>query len=406
MSPFWKLAFKNVFRNRRRTIITMSIIVFGIVSLFFTYGFIDYSFHGLRESTIRQGVGHIQVFHPEYNTKNEDRMLQYGIENADSIAQLINMDDDVRFAMKRIEFNGLISNGDKSEIFLGRGIEPKLEEKLSSVFVKMKEGKLLSQNSTGEFQIIIGYKLAEKLNAKIGDYLTMLSSTTYGAQNAIDVKLVGTFSMGVPQYDSRMIMVDLSAAQALIDTEKVTKLVVVLNETEQSQEKLSAFKSLLPGYDLKDWEELATFYQSVVNLYSSAFGLLTVIIVFIVILAVVNTTVMSITERTKEIGTLLAIGTSQKQVLKNFVYESIIIGVLGVSVALCVGLVLIGIVNMAEFMMPPPPGSTSGYPITIHIVPDMWLKISILTVVVSIVSSLTPAYKASKINIVDSLGHI
>ena len=232
MSAFWKLAFKNVFRNSRRTIITTSIIVFGIVSLFFSYGFIDFSFQGLKERTILQGVGHIQIYHPDFNDKFEERAMQYSISNGDSIARELLFDDDVRFTMKRIDFNGLISNGDKSEIFIGRGIEPRLEEKLSSVFVSLKKGKLLSQKQGDDFQVIIGYTLAKKLNAKIGDYLTVLSSTSYGAQNAIDLKLVGTYSTGIPQIDSRQILVDLKAAQALIDTENVSKLIVVLKETD------------------------------------------------------------------------------------------------------------------------------------------------------------------------------
>ncbi len=406
MSAFWKLALKNVFRNKRRTIITTSIITFGIISLFLSYGFIDFSFQGLKERTIRQGVGHIQIYHPEFNNKNEERALEYGITNPDTIIKELLFDEDIRFTMKRIEFNGLISNGDKSEIFMGRGIEPRLEEKLSSVFVTLKEGKLLSQKQGDDYQVIIGYKLANKLNANIGDYLTVLSSTSYGAQNAIDLQLVGTYTTGIPQIDERQIMVDLEAAQALIDTKKITKLIVVLKETEKSKEKLDEFSAKFINYDLKGWEDLALFYKSVVNLYSSAFGLLSFIIVFIVILAIVNTTVMSITERTQEIGTLQAIGTTQKRLLLNFLYEGISIGIIGVFIAIISGAILISIINISGMTMPPPPGSTSTYPLFINIVPDMWIKISISMILISIISAIIPAYKASRMNIVESLGHI
>ncbi len=406
MSAFWKLALKNVFRNRRRTIITTSIITFGIVSLFFSYGFIDFSFEGLKERTIRQGVGHIQIFHPDYNNKFEERALEYGISNPDTIIKDLLFDEDVRFTMKRIEFNGLISNGDKSEIFIGRGIEPKLEEKLSSVFVTRKDGKLLSQKQGNDFQVIIGYKLAEKLNAKIGDYLTILSTTSYGAQNAIDLKLVGTYTTGIPQIDERQIMIDLKAAQVLIDTEKITKLIVVLNETNKSREKLEEFSLIFSNFELKSWEDLAPFYKGVVNLYTSAFGLLSFIILFIVILAIVNTTVMSISERTKEIGTLQSIGTGQKRLLLNFLYEGISISLLGVLTAIISGAILISIINISGFTMPPPPGSSSGYPLMINIVPMMWLKISLSIILVAVISAIIPAYKASRMNIVESLGHI
>ena len=315
-------------------------------------------------------------------------------------------DKDIRFSMKRIEFQGLISNGDKSEIFLGRGIQPRLEEKLSSVFVKMDKGRLLSQAGDDDFQVIIGKGLAKNLNATIGEYLTVLSSTTYGAQNAIDLKLVGTFSTGIPQLDKRLIMVDLSAAQVLLDTKKVSKVIVVLKESLQTERKFGELSTQFPGYELRTWEQLAPFYRGVVNLYNSAFGLLSFIIIFIAVLAVSNTMVMSISERTKEIGTLLAIGTPQKRLLTNFLVEGFSVGLIGAILSIILGLILITAVNEAGFTMPPPPGSTSGYPLFINILPQMWVKISLGMIVVSIVSTILPALKASKMNIVGALGHI
>jgi putative ABC transport system permease protein len=406
MSGFTKLALKNIFRNKRRTIITLSIISFGMISLFFTYGFISFTFEGLRESTIRQGIGHLQIFHEEFGEKVEEKALEYAIENPDSIINELLYEDDARFAMKRIDFNGLISNGDKSEIFIGRGIQPKLEEKLSSVFVKIVEGKVLSQNMDGEPQIIVGKDLAKNLNAKIGDYLTVLTSTTYGAQNAIDLKLVGTFKTGVPEMDKRLINIDIDAAQMLIDTKKVSKVVVVLKDSEKTLRNFEKFKKMFPNYKIKTWEDLAPFYKAVVNLYNSAFGLLSFIIAFIVILAISNTMVMSITERTKEIGTFLAIGTSQKSLLKNFIVEGLSIGIIGSVFSVILGFLVIFIVNNLGLMMPPPPGSTEGYPIFINILPVVWLKISLGMILISIISTILPAYKASRMNIVDSLGHI
>jgi putative ABC transport system permease protein len=406
MKAFTKLALKNVFRNKRRTIITLGIIIFGMMSLFFTYGFINFSFQGLREQTIRQGIGHLQIFNPDFYEKVEDHVLEYGIENPDSLIREMIFDKDIRFSMKRIEFQGLISNGDKSDIFLGRGIQPRLEEKLSSVFVKMEKGRLLSQANDDDFQVIIGKGLAKNLKTKIGEYLTVLSSTTYGAQNAIDLKLVGIFSTGIPQLDARLIMVDLSAAQILLDTKKVSKVVVVLKESLQTERKINELSALFPGYKLRSWKQLAPFYRGVVNLYTSAFGLLSFIIIFIAVLAVSNTMVMSISERTQEIGTLLAIGTPQKRLLNNFIIEGFSVGLIGAILSIILGLIVITAVNKAGFRMPPPPGSTSGYPLFINILPLMWLKIAAGMIIISITSTILPALKASRMNIVNALGHI
>jgi len=406
MGKFSKLALKNVFRNGRRTTITLLIIVFGAISLFVAHGFIDFSFQGLRERTIRQGIGHLQISHHNFNKKTEDHPLQYGITNADSLIRKMLFDNDIRFAMKRIDFQGLISSGEKSAIFMGRGIEPRLEEKLSSLFVRLDSGRLLSQGKADELQVIVGTGLAKALSAPLGEYLTILSSTTYGVQNALDVELVGTFTTGIPEMDDRLIMVTIEAAQFLMDTQSVSKIVVVLNDSEKTQKKFEELRALFGDYDVKWWKQLAPYYQAVVNLYTSAFGLLGFIIGFIIIMTVVNTTVMAISERTSEIATLLAIGASQTQILRNFLYESLIISLLASVSAMTLAFIIIMIINASGFIMPPPPGSTAGYPLYINILPDKWAWICLSMTALSILASIIPAYKASRLNIVKGLGHI
>lgn len=408
MIKFIKLAFKNVFRNRRRTIITGLVLVFGATALILAGGFIAFSFRGLRESTIHGQLGHIQIFNKEYFQRDEEKPIELGLENIQELKRNILSQRNVRFTMARIEFMGLLSNGDKSVAFLGRGVEPDKELKLADFAIDVDQGKFLGETPENkmETEVILAKGLAKSMKAKIGDYLTLMTTTSKGALNAMDIKVAGIYSTGIPEYDERALMVTLQAAQQLLCTSKVTKLVVVLDETEKTDVVSAAIKKLSPDIMVKPWSDLATYYNAVVRLYNAIFSFLGFIIFVIVILSSSNTMMMSIFERTKEIGTQLAVGTSRGRLIINFLYEGLIIGMFGGLIGLVAAFILGAVINYAGVVMPAPPGSTRGYPLFIDNVLGIYLGVFILIAMTTVVSTIVPALKASRLKIVDALGHI
>ena len=183
MFKFIKYASKNVFRNRRRTVITGFVLVFGATSLILAGGFIAFSFRGLRESTIHGQLGHIQVFNKTIFQREEEKPLELGLEHIQELKQKILGQSNVRFTMARIEFMGLISNGDKSVAFLGRGVEPEKELKLADFALDVDQGKFLGETPENkeESEVILAKGLAKSLKAKIGEYLTVMTTTSTGA---------------------------------------------------------------------------------------------------------------------------------------------------------------------------------------------------------------------------------
>ena len=408
MFKFITLATKNVFRNRRRTIITGLVLVFGASALILAGGFVSFSFRGLRESTIRSQLGHVQVYSKEFLQKEEEKPMEFGLERADEMKAKIDEQPHVRFSMARVEFMGLLSNGEKSAVFLGRGIEPDKEIKLSGNTLAADTGKFLGENlaNTGDAEVVVARGLAKTLKARVGDYLTLMSTTATGALNAMDVKVVGIYSTGVPEYDERALMVDLHVAQQVLATRKVSKLVVVLDETDETANTAKSIEQLLPGTATKRWDELATFYRAVVQLYNAIFAFLGVIIFVIVVLSSSNTMMMSIFERTKEIGTQLAVGTSRLRLMVNFLYEGLMVGVFGGLLGLLIALGLAMLINNSGVRMPPPPGMTNGYPLYVDLVPEVFAGVFLLIVTTTVVSTIFPAMKASRMKIVDALGHV
>lgn len=390
--------------------ITGLVLVFGATALILAGGFISYSFEGLREGAIRGQLGHLQLYHRDFFEREEEKPLELGLENVGELKKKIIPQPNIRFAMARVEFIGLISNGDKSVAFLGRGVEPEKEIKLSGGFLSSspETGKYLGENlgNEKEHEVVLAKGLAKSLKAQPGSYVTLMATTAKGALNAMDVKVVGTYSTGVPEYDERALQVRVESAQALLKSDKVTKLVVVLEETEKTDEVAAVLHGIFPDLTIKRWIEMATFYKAVVQLYNSIFLFLGVIIFIIVVLSSSNTMMMSIFECTREIGTQLAVGTSRLRLLVNFLYEGLIIGTVGGLFGLLMAFLLATLVNHSGIWMPPPPASTQGYPLNVSIVPELFVGVFLLIALTTVIATVVPAWRASRMNIVDALGHV
>jgi len=408
---FMRLGFRSLFRQKRRTLITLIVITFGIGCLLLTTGHSVYIEWGLRESTIHSETGHLQLFGSDYFDKEEETILQYGLEDYDSIRNDLMHLMDVELVLARIDLMGLISNGDKSVACIGRGVESRNEKKLRTLFgnTGAMYDSLIAHENDVEI-IILGNGLARSLDAEIGEWLTLMSTTADGALNAVDVKVVDTFDGGMAEYDSRAIVIPLQTAQMLLNTSKVKKLLVTLNDTEKTDPMYSQISSMAKdnGYPvaMRKWHQQAAYYKQVRQFYQQITGFISLVLFIIVFFSTSNTVVMSIVERTQEIGTLLSMGTSRWQIMKMFFFEGILIGLIGGILSMLFAFGLSLLINHFNILLPPPPGFTEGYPLAIRNGLNFYMMIFFMTILVATFSSIVPAFRVTRMKIVDALGHI
>jgi len=286
-------------------------------------------------------------------------------------------------------------------------VEPEKERELG-ITVSIVEGEDLSSEEPEEG--IIGKGLAEGLGVKIDDYLTILTSTAEGALNAVDLKLRGIFRTGVKEYDDVAVMVPMELAKTLLYTENVQSIVVVLDETENTDlvadNLRKEFSQANLDLEIKTWSDLATFYHQVVQLYGGIFWVVRLIILIIVIFSIANTMTMSVFERMREIGTIRAMGTKRRGVLSLFLMEGLILGALGGALGLAFGIIAAKLLSIKGIYIPPPPTMTEGYTALINIVPKDLIFAFSLAVGTSLVSSIYPAFKAARLKVVDALRYI
>ena len=401
-----RLAFRNICRNRRRSAITLAVIVSGVVGLILFGGYKAVTFHNLRESTIRGRLAHIQVYRLGYSTQQSQKPLEYSMEDIGTLRSAIEGDPRVRMTAAQISLTGLISNGDRSETFIATAVEPEKERAMSGHRVVAGEQLPLAEPDA----VIVGQGLAKAMNVSPGDVLTLMTTTVTGSLNAVDVRVAGIFASGVRELDARAIKMPLAGAQQLLQTSRTEKLLVFLHDTGSTDAVRGTLQTLFASeqwpLEMKSWSELASFYHQVVLLYNGIFGFLGLLIFGVVIFSVANTIVMSVFERTREIGTLMAIGTTRGRVARMFVLEGLYTGLIGGVVALAVGALTAYAINSANVVLPPPPGYSVGYRLQILLEPAILATAFAIATVTATLSSIVPALKASRLKIVDALGHI
>ncbi len=409
MKTVFLLALRNIFRNKRRTAITFMAIISGMTGLIVFGGFIEYAFLGLRESTIRTELGHIQIYKKGYSEKGVADPARYLIEDVDAVKKaIISGMPDMSIVTSRLTFSGLISTGEKTLTCKGIGVAPEKEEEMSS-FETIVDGEQLTPDAADGG--VVGNELMKGLGAKVGDYLTILTTTADGGINAMEFKVVGVAQTGSQDYDSVFVKLPIKFVHRFLNTDKVEKIIVLLKDTDELSKAVPVLENAIKNNKLplefKVWSDLAVFYHKVVALYKGMFGAIKVIIGVIVLFSIANTMSMSVFERIREIGTLRAIGTTRTGILQLFIAEGILIGIIGGLLGIIAGIVTAYAINISGgIYIPPPPGMSRGYISLILMVPSVILYAFVLTVVVSGLSSIFPAIKASRLKIVDALQHI
>lgn len=409
------LACRNAMRNRRRSLVTLAIAATGTAAALLGGGFALHTYESLAQASARD-TGYLVLAAPGHFAGIESMPLEHGLAGRSELTRELLTHPQVTRVLPRLQFSGLVSNGDKSEIFLGTGVDARQEFLVKGPFMQVEDGALLDDgnDSSGGAAaaargpgIVLGKGLARILNAKPGSSLTLMSTTTAGSLNAIDVTVTGIVSSGVADIDKRLAMVDLSTAQNLLVTDKVSYLSVYLDELAHSDAVGQTWRSQYAGkLEIRSWLDQAVFYQSVKGLYNRIFGFLGVIVLVIVLFAIANTLSMAVLERTREIGTLRAMGTTPGEVTRLFTLEGLVLGsggaALGMALAAGVALALL----KSGIQMPPPPGRTAGYPLVVTVSPALYAAAALAVTVLAALASLLVSRKAANQSVVEALAHV
>lgn len=397
-------AFRNIVRQYRRSLFGISAVAFGVVAMLLTAGFVEWIFWAAREGTIEEGLGHIHIMQPGYLANGQADPYKYLMEEKSVRVSGIEELTAVRTAAPRIGFAGLISRNETTLSFIGEGVSPE-RERILSPSLQITEGQNLAQDENKG--ILLGRGLAENLGATVGDQVVLMATTPSGGFNAVEVKVRGLFGTVSKAYDESALRVPLPLAQQLLRVSGIHLSILVLDDTMRTSDTLKTLRSDFKdtGFEFVPWYDLADFYNKTVELLSKQVLVVEAIIAAVIVLSISNTMTMGVLERTSEIGTCLAIGRRRRQILRQFIYEGLTIGLIGGALGVLLGWMLATAISTIGIPMPPPPGMSDGYTGEIMLTSQLAVEAFLLALGTTLLASVYPAWRASRMEIVDALRH-
>ena len=406
---FMTIGLRNLHRNFRRSMITVLSIAIGFSAIGLFAGYAKNTYRGLSDQAIYgELLGHLTIakkglnsegrLHPEKYLLTQDELSQ--------IEKIIHKAVPKAALAPRLAFNGLVSNGNVSTIFLAEGISPADMDMLRGPR-KTMSGSLSPRSLNG---ITIASGLGTMLGLQEGSDASLLVSTVHGQANALDVSIIEAFSTGNAGTEDKFMYVPLALAQSLYDAQgRADRLTVLLPDVTHSEavrvQLAQEFQRAGMDLEIKTWEELSAFYRQVKSMFDMIFGFLLAIVVAIIVMSITNAMSMSVIERTREIGTLRAIGLHRSSVVRLFATEALLMVVLGCLTGLGIILLVQQGINAADITYQPP-NSTGRVPLLIGFDLAKVITSALMLSLLAITTAILPARRAAHTPIIDALGHV
>jgi putative ABC transport system permease protein len=414
MLTWCKIGVRNLFRNGRRSMFTIIAIGLGFLAVNALGGFTAYIFTSLKDSYIYgEANGHLTVFKNGFLDKGKLDPVRYLLSEKElaTIRGVLANYPEVVVATPALQVSGLLSNGQVSTIFVGTGRVPSDIRAIGSRAIdvagkiKLYDGKPLADDM--EYGIGVSHGLAQQLNLKMGATAVAMAPTVSGQINALDGQLLQLIDAPIDALEDKLTSLPLAFAQKLYDTTSVDRVTVLLRDDSQTYAMRARLAKALTGagldVELKTWNELSPFYTKVKKMFNVIFLITFLIVFLIVVMSVVNTVGMSVMERTREIGTLRALGVKRRGIVALFAMESMILGAFGSLLGVVLMLAVTGTIQLLHPTWVPPQ-ITRAVPLHIYLVAQYWLYSVILLLFLSLFSAIFPARKAARMEITSALG--
>ena len=416
----FKLALRGLMRNRRRSMMTLLVIAFGFAAIALFAGYTHNVYSGLSRQAIHgEMIGHLTVSKRGMKLEGKLNPERYMLtmNDVDVITNLLSDEPHIKLVAPRLAMSGMVSNGRASTIFIAEGIEPVAMAKLQENFLTEREkasglysndNKQLDPNHPEVIELSKG--LAEMLHLETGKQAMMLVSTLNGQANASDITIGHTFNTGNAGSNDKFAFVPLSLARSLLDADgRADRLTILLDDVNQTEVMRAHLLEKInkAGFDveIQTWQELSDFYTQVHDMFDMIFGFIFSIVLTVVIMSVANSMGMTVIERTREIGTLRAMGLKRGSVVKLFTIESMLLTVLGGVTGLCIMLAVMYGINSAGISYVPP-NSAREVGLQVDWDASRVIFTFVLMAVVGTLAAYMPARRAVKKAIIDALGHV
>lgn len=410
-----RIAWKNLLRYRRRTLLTSLLITVGIVAVLLFIS-VSHSFKAMMVGQITDSMlGHIQIHKRGYVSSIDSLPLNMNMKPGmvDKVIQTLDANPNVEAYSERIKFGAMFSNFTETTSIRLNGVIPENEAKTAPlladrIIAGKKEGALLSKG-----KILIPEIIAKGLKVKPGDSVVIVANNKDGSVNGLNFEVQGVLE-GISGPGGRDAYMHIDDARTLlrIDDAEVSEIAVRLKNYATLDKTFATLKADMsqyinqkgnPAFEVHKWQKLSPF-STIADMIDMLTLFIKVMLVAIVLISIMNVMVMAVYERIREIGTISAIGTLPGRVLSLFLTEGLLLGVVGTVVGTIISLVTVAVLNMTHLTFSF--GRQQNLVLTPSISPTDIVMIAGVVILVAILASVQPAWKASRMDPIQALRHV
>lgn len=412
MFDLFKISIRNLMRYKRRTLLTASLVTIGVVSVL-VFISVSGSFKNMMIGQITDSfVGHIQIHKKGYVSSIDSLPLTLNLSPKafEKVEKAINEVPGIEAYSKRIKFGGMFSNFVETTNVRLNGVNPEDEVKTVPLLLsRVKEGEKTIR--TGE--ILVPELLAKGMKVKVGDTVVVIATNRDGSVNGKQFQVGGILESATgPGGRDGYIHIDDAAEILRMDTMEISEIAIRLVDFDELHRVFDRLNDKLsnelnkqggPAFEVHTWEKLSPFYN-IARMIDVMTFFVKLMLIAIVLISIMNVMVMAVYERIREIGTIAAIGTLPGKIVAMFLIEGFSLGFFGAVVGDILGIAVISVLNVAKLTFSF--GRQKGLLLSPSINLQDVLVISIIVITISVIASLQPAYKASRMNPIDALRHV
>ncbi|MBN2538038.1 ABC transporter permease [candidate division WOR-3 bacterium] len=342
MSYIARMALRNLTRNTRRSVLSALAIVIALALIVFAQGFIRGMLDQTADNTARLKTGHLRIADEDYLRQERLLPLSEAIDAGPELDSIIAGLPGVRASSKRIRFGVLLDHDGNNVPAMGLGIEPEAERDILRLQEVIAEGQYLS--GAGD-ELLMGRGLANKLGIGVGDTLVLITQTAYGSPTGANLLVRGIVESGVGQLDGTHFFISLTAARRLLDLEnRASEVILMLDDPGRASVLAGQLRQELADAGYEGVAVLGMKSDPIMAYMSMAeaiYFIIYLVILLVASTAIINTMLMVVFERTREIGMMKALGMSERSVLGVLVLESGFIGLAGSIAGVLLGSALV-----------------------------------------------------------------
>ena len=396
-----KIAWKNIWRNRVRSLVVIIAVALGLWAGVFASAFVKGMMDQKVDSVIRLEMSHVQVHHPKFT---EEMLPEYFIPDGIEILQNIKQDTFVEEASGRVISMVMLASPNQSGAVKLSGIDPEDERTVTLLDQRVTEGEYLDGSKRNP--VLISRRLAEDYQVKVRSKMVITVQDVNREITAGAFRVCGIFETENGLYDDMNIFVIKEDIQKIIGLQdQIHEIAVLLTEHDLADPVATLYQEKHPHLKVEPWLDLSAGMRFMIEAFDTYLYFIVGIILLALVLSIINTMLMAILERTREIGMLMAIGMNKWRLFKMILMETIFLSMVGGPLGLFLAWITIKIFGNVGINLSGAAYGEMGFGNIIYpyLEFDSYLRVTLMVLVMAILASFYPAWKALRLNPVEAI---